>query len=199
ATPTAATGSAPAASGAAQSPKLNPPPAPSLPALPALPGSGGSKPAPPSRGGGGSQPGGTPGGSPVGDDVLPAALEKELCTVLTTLLGPLPAQVKGLPAGVVAQLPAQITDLVPADVLATVTLQCPSPATPTAAAATEVRGVQAGPANKAASATRSPQRATPAGLSALPHTGMVAALPVLGGGMLLLGLAIRRRAGGGSS
>lgn len=181
------------------SPKISPPPAPALPALPVLPGvtlPGGSQ-SPPSSGGSGGDngSGGTSARSPLGDDVLPAALEDELCTVLTTLLGPLPEQIKGLPRTVIDELPTQITDIVPADVLATVTLQCPTPA-PAAAAPAGVQPVQQ--VKEAPKTRTAPQaasgRVTPAGLASLPHTGLVAGVPVLGTVLLLLGLALRRRA-----
>lgn len=174
-------------------PKVSPPPVPTLPAPPT---SGGGQSAPPT--GSGDEGGGTAGGSPLGDDALPPAVEAELCTLLTTLLGPLPAEVKGLPATVIDELPAQVTDLVPADVLATVTLRClVAEPTPPADARTEVRSVTtkrsvAKAPQRSAAATRRPARA---GLAALPHTGLAVALPVAAGGALLLaGLAVRRAA-----
>ena len=190
----------PTAAGTADtsSPKFSPPPAPALPALPALPGvtlPGGSQ-SPPSSGGSGGDngSGGTSARSPLGDDVLPAALEDELCTVLTTLLGPLPEQIKGLPRTVIDELPTQITDIVPADVLATVTLTCPTPA-PGAAAPAGVQQVQQVKAPKTRTAPQATSgRVTPAGLASLPHTGIVAGVPVLGTVLLLLGLVLRRRA-----
>lgn len=109
--PSSAPAPAPAAGRAdTRPPKINSGslPVPSAPALPTLPGNGGAG----AEGGGREEPGGTGGNSPVGDDVLPEALEKELCAVLTALLGPLPAQVRGLPANVIGQLPRQITDAV---------------------------------------------------------------------------------------
>lgn len=178
------------------SPTFSSPPAPALPALPGVTLPGGSQ-SPPSSGGSGGDhgSGGTSARSPLGDDVLPAALEDELCTVLTTLLGPLPEQVKGLPRTVIDELPTQITDIVPADVLATVTLQCPTPA-PGAAAPAGVQQVQQ--VKQAPKTRTAPQatsgRVTPAGLASLPHTGLVAGVPVLGTVLLLLGLVLRRRA-----
>jgi len=176
-----------------RTPKINPEslPVPSAPALPSLPGGGGG-----GGGGGQEEQGGTGGSSPVGDDVLPAALEKELCAVLTTLLGPLPEQVRGLPANVIGQLPKQITDAVPADVLRTVTLHCPQPAAATPQ--TEVRNavvqrpVTKTPAKKPA--TRTP-KAAPTGSSSLPHTGLGIGLPLAGLGLLAGGIWLRRRLG----
>jgi hypothetical protein len=191
-TPAPATTSAPAQTGLPV-PRTSLPPAPALPMSAGVPGAGGGE--APSDGSAGSGDSGTRQGSPVGDDVLPAALEAELCMVLTALLGPLPAEVKGIPAGVVARLPAQITDLVPADVLATVTLQCPAPAAAEPAAApAEVRSMKATAAKRPATTRKTtPRRATSAGLSALPHTGLVAALPLVGASLLVAGFSIRRR------
>lgn len=194
----AAPGPADAGPADTSTPKISLPPAPAVPSLPGLPGltlPGGEQ-SPPSNGPGSGGTGGTSGGSPLGDDVLPAEVQDQLCTILTTLLGPIPEQIKGLPKTVVDELPAQITDLVPADVLATVTLQCPT-AAPAAAAPVEVqqaRHVAKAPKQRTAR-DESAQRVTPAGLASLPHTGLVAAIPVLGVGLLLLGLALRHRAG----
>jgi len=128
--------------------------------------------------------------------VLPAALEKELCAVLTALLGPLPEQVRGLPANVIGQLPEQITDAVPADVLRTITLQCPQPAA--GPPQTEVRNAGAPrPAAEATArkpATRTPP-ATPTGRSSLAQTGLGTALPLAGLGLLAGGIWLRRRLG----
>lgn len=176
-----------------RSPKVNPEslPLPSAPALPSLPGGGGG-----AGGGGQEERGGTGRSSPAGDDVLPAALEKELCAVLTTLLGPLPQQVRGLPANVIGQLPKQITDAVPADVLRTVTLQCPAASTTPRAPA----GVRAAsltrPAAKAPARTAiGTWRAARTGEGSLPHTGFGIALPLAGMGLLATGIWLRRRAG----
>jgi hypothetical protein len=104
-----------------------------------------------------------------------------------------PAEISGLPAGVIAQLPRGITDQVPADVLRVVTLRCP----PTAAAA-ERQAAAAAPVRQLSSRHRTGARPEAAprahtGLAALPHTGLIAAVPVAGLGLLLTGLLLRRR------
>jgi hypothetical protein len=173
-------------------PQVTRPPAPELPGLPTSPGSGGGEPAPQQTAASGD--GGTSGGGPLGDDVLPADLEAELCTVLTAVLGPLPEQVRGLPATVVDELPAEITDLVPADVLATVTLHCPTvePAPP-GGTATEVRSASTKRVAKAPKQSAPKARKpTGAGTGSLPHTGLVAGIPLAGGALLLTGWALRR-------
>jgi hypothetical protein len=180
-------GSGPAAAGLPTATEL-----PELPELPALPGSGGGESPPPAPAAGGD--GSTSGSSPLGDDVLPAELEAELCTLLTTVLGPLPAQVRGLPSTVIAELPAEVTDLVPADVLATVTLRCPAAeAAPPSQAPAEVRSVStrrvAQAAKGSSTAVRRPVRS---GLVSLPHTGLVAGVALAGAALLLTGLAVRR-------
>jgi hypothetical protein len=154
-----------------------------VPGLPALPGSGGSGPtsAPDDQSG-------TPASGPLGDDLLPAALEDQLCAVLAQVMAQVPAEISGLPAGVIAQLPRAITDQVPADVLRVVTLRCP----PTAAAA-ERQAAAAAPVRQLSSRHRTAASRARTGLAALPHTGLLAAVPVAGLGLLVTGLLLRRR------
>lgn len=196
-TGTGGTGTGGTGTGGTGLPRINPealpsvPGAPSLP-LPSLPGNGG-QPQPPSSGGGGAQQ-----DSPLGDDVLPEALEQELCTVLTTLLGPLPAQLKGVPAAVIGQLPRQITDQVPADVLRTVTLRCPAtadtPAAPTPATTPAAAQAPAAQTRVKGTKTGRAARAERTGLSSLPHTGALAGLPIAALALLVLGAVVRGRA-----
>jgi hypothetical protein len=173
---------------------------PALPSLPSVPGgsSGGTggreSHAPAKRST--SSTGTASSSSPLGDDVLPAAVEDQLCAVLEQVMTPMPEEISGLPASVIAQLPAQVTDQVPDDVLRVVTLRCGS--VPPAADK---------PASNASQADRKPtlsrqhrathdDRTAPASNSyaALPHTGLVAGIPVSGLGLVLAGLALRRKA-----
>ena len=162
---------------------------PALPGLPSLPGAGGGGQAPPVAGGGQS--------SPLGEDVLPAELEAQLCSLLTTITGHLPGEVRGLPARVIAQLPAQITSAVPADVLRTITLQCPAPAPSVRAdlpITTEFQATAARPLPRQVRdrhSARLPVERT--ALGSLPHTGLVVGLPLLGLGLLLAGTLLYRR------
>lgn len=181
----------------ARPPKVNPeslplPSAPAPPSLPSVPGGGEG-----GTGGRGQeqQQGGTGGSSPVGDDVLPAALEKELCTVLTTLLGPLPGQVRGLPGNVIGQLPRQITDAVPDDVLRTITLRCPQPVADAPRTPFLAASVTRPAAKPPARTTIGTWPAARTGTSSsLPHTGFGIALPLAGLGLLATGIWVRRRA-----
>jgi hypothetical protein len=168
---------------------------PAVPHPPAPPSSEGGEPQPAEEEGTSHGAGRTAQGSPVGDDALPAELEAALCTALSEVLGPLPAQVKGLPASVVDELPAEVTDLVPADVLTTVTLRCPAAEThdPPATAPTEVRSVTTKRTAKApARPASAPREQARAGFGSLPHTGLVAGIPLAGAALLLTGLALRR-------
>jgi hypothetical protein len=58
--------------------------------------------------------------------VLPPALVHDICAALSAILTPLPAQIAGLPAWVIALLPSAITTQIPADLLQVVTLNCPT-------------------------------------------------------------------------
>jgi RTX calcium-binding nonapeptide repeat (4 copies) len=72
-----------------------------------------------------------PGPTTNGGIVIPPALQADICAALSQILTPLPTQIQGLPAWVIALLPTQITSQIPADLLQVVTLNCP--ATPAAA------------------------------------------------------------------
>jgi hypothetical protein len=61
-----------------------------------------------------------------GSLVLPPDLVADICAALSQILTPLPAQIAGLPAWVIALLPPAITTQVPADLLQVVTLNCPT-------------------------------------------------------------------------
>jgi hypothetical protein len=61
-----------------------------------------------------------------GSLVLPPALVADICAALSQILTPLPAQIAGLPAWVIALLPPTVTTQLPADLLQAVTLNCPA-------------------------------------------------------------------------
>lgn len=70
--------------------------------------------------------------SGVADDLLLDLVHDELCTALASLLVPMPDTVNGLPSRVIAQLPAEVVNVVPQSVLARATIRCSS-AEPTGA------------------------------------------------------------------
>jgi hypothetical protein len=172
---------------------------PALPSLPSVPGgsSGGTggreSQAPAKRST--SSTGTASSSSPLGDDVLPAAVEDQLCAVLEQVMTPMPKEISGLPASVIAQLPAQVTDQVPDDVLRVVTLRCGS-AEPAAGKPASNASADRKPTLSRQHRATHDDRTAPASNSyaALPHTGLVAGIPVSGLGLVLAGLALRRKA-----
>jgi hypothetical protein len=139
----------------------------------------------------------SPSAGSVPGDVLPPEVQTQLCTELERIMGPLPPVVTGLSPQVIRQLPRSLTDVVPADVLRVVTLECGAPAlvTPGAQPRTETPGAQAG-GDAAGSGDGSTGESPLSGLvGKLPHTGavLIASALQLALGLLLVGVLLRRQ------
>ena len=58
------------------------------------------------------------------DEYLLGLVHDDLCDSLASILGPLPPRIDGLPGPVIRQLPAQVRNVVPRDVLAKASVRC---------------------------------------------------------------------------